>query len=154
LAKTPSSSPSRSRTERRGRRPALEGRGAGGSSRGGGRGLGQNGEGDEGILSSCSPWTEAARGGGSAAAADRWCWPTVVAQCGCAARHWRVAVAWWCGEETVLPFYRRPKAVRGGRYFRREAAGELGLLLEVRPDSAATGDATARVAAGQHVQES
>jgi hypothetical protein len=66
LAKTPSPSfPSRSRTkDRRGgaRRPALEGGGTGGSSRGGGRGVEQNGEGDEGILSPCSPWTEAARG--------------------------------------------------------------------------------------------
>jgi hypothetical protein len=124
---------------------------AGGPGHGRGWGMGKNGEGDEGILSPCSPWTEAARGGGSAAAADRWCWPTVVARCGCAARQWRVAVAWWCGEETVLPFYRRPKAVRGEDIFQREAAGELVLLLEVRP---ATGDATARAAAGQHVQES
>jgi hypothetical protein len=63
------------------------------------------------------------------------------------------ADAVWCGEGMVLPFYRRPKAVRGGGYFRREAAGELVRLLEVRPDSAVTGDATARAAAGQHVQE-
>jgi hypothetical protein len=54
--------------------------------------------------------------------------------------------------KVVLAFYRRPKAVRGGGYFRREAAGELARLLEVRPDSAATGDKTARAAAGQHMQ--
>jgi hypothetical protein len=56
----------------------------------------------------------------------------------------------------VLAFYRRPKAVRGGGggggYFRREAAGKLARLLEVWPDSAATGDGTAQAAAGQHVQ--
>jgi hypothetical protein len=53
----------------------------------------------------------------------------------------------------VLAFYRRPKAVRGGGgYFRREAAGELARLLEVRSDSAATGDEIARAAAGQHVE--
>jgi hypothetical protein len=51
----------------------------------------------------------------------------------------------------VLAFYRRPKAVRGGGYFRREAAGELACLLEVRPGSAATDDETARAAAGQLV---
>jgi hypothetical protein len=50
------------------------GRGAGGPSRGGGWGIEQYGEGDEGISSPCSPWTEAARGESSTAAADRWWW--------------------------------------------------------------------------------
>jgi hypothetical protein len=38
------------------------GRGAGGPGHGGGRGMGQHGEGNELISSPCSPWTEAARG--------------------------------------------------------------------------------------------
>jgi hypothetical protein len=38
-----------------GRRPALEGGGAGGPGLGGGRGMGQREEGDEGISSPCSP---------------------------------------------------------------------------------------------------
>jgi hypothetical protein len=42
----------------------------------------------------------------------------------------------------------------GGGDISGKAAGELGLLLEVQPDSAATGDATARAATGQLVQES
>jgi hypothetical protein len=40
----------------------------------------------------------------------------------------------------------------GGRFFRREVAGELEQLLDVRPDFAAPGDETARAAAGQLVQ--
>jgi hypothetical protein len=51
------------------------------------------------------------------------------------------------------PIYRRSKAVRrGGGFFRREIAGELARLLDVRPDFTATGDGTARAAAGQLVQ--
>jgi hypothetical protein len=51
------------------------------------------------------------------------------------------------------PIYRRPKAVRGvGGFFRREVAGELVRLLDVRPDFEATSDETARAAAGQLVQ--
>jgi hypothetical protein len=58
----------------------------------------------------------------------------------------------WGDEEVVAAFYRRRRSVWGGD-ISGEAAGELGLLLEVRPDSAATGDATARAAAVNFVQE-
>jgi hypothetical protein len=44
--------------------------------------------------------------------------------------------------------------LKGGEDISGEAAGELGLLLEVRPGSAATGDATARAAVVNFVQES
>jgi hypothetical protein len=39
----------------------------------------------------------------------------------------------------------------GGRFFRREVAGELERLLDVRPDFVAPGDETARAATGQLV---
>jgi hypothetical protein len=39
----------------------------------------------------------------------------------------------------------------GGGFFRREVAGELERLLDVRPDFAAPGDETARAATGQPV---
>jgi hypothetical protein len=56
LAKKPSpSSPHGLEQREEGGRPALEGGGAGGPSRGGGRGVEQCGEGDEGISSPCSP---------------------------------------------------------------------------------------------------
>jgi hypothetical protein len=53
----------------------------------------------------------------------------------------------------VLALNRRRRSV-WGEDISGEAAGELGLLLEVRPDSAASGDATARATVGQLVQES
>jgi hypothetical protein len=63
-AKRPFLPPFSVQNRERGDRAAagLEGRGAGGPGRCGGRGMGKHGEGDEGISSPCSPWTEAARG--------------------------------------------------------------------------------------------
>jgi hypothetical protein len=95
---------------RGGSRAATAGRPPG---HGGGRREGKKEEGDEGVDSTHSPWVEAARGGGLAAAADRWCWPTAVARCGRAARQWRVAVAWWCGEDGAGLFIAGARSVRG-----------------------------------------
>jgi hypothetical protein len=47
----------------------------------------------------------------------------------------------------VAALNRRRRSVWWGEDISGEAAGELELLLEVRPDSAATGVATARAAA-------
>jgi LmbE family N-acetylglucosaminyl deacetylase len=69
LAKRPSpSSPHGSEQREEGDRAAagLEGGGAGGPGHGGGRGMGQREEGDEGISSPCSPWARMRCGGGSA----------------------------------------------------------------------------------------
>jgi hypothetical protein len=65
------------------------------------------------------------------------------------------SIAVWCGEGVVVAaLNKRRRSVCGGEDISGEAAGELGLLLEVRPGSAATGDATARAAAVNFVQES
>jgi hypothetical protein len=111
--RAPSSSLARSRPEAGGgsaaaaRRPPGHGRG---------QREGERREGDGGIHLPYSPWARTRCGGGSAAAADRWCWPTVVARCGCAARQWRVAVAWWCGEDGAGLFIAGARSVRG-RFF-------------------------------------
>jgi hypothetical protein len=52
----------------------------------------------------------------------------------------------WC-----WPFIGGLRRFGGGRYFRREAAGELARLLDVWPGFAVTGDETARAAVGQLV---
>jgi hypothetical protein len=57
------------------------------------------------------------------------------------------SIAVWCGEGVVVPALNRRRRLVWGGDISGEAAGELGLLLEVRPDSATTGDATARAAA-------
>jgi hypothetical protein len=82
---------------------------------------GERREGDGGILLPYSPWARTRCGGGSAAAADRWCWPTVVARCGCAAKQWRVAVAWWCGEDGAGLFIAGVRSVRE-RFFMHTGA--------------------------------
>jgi hypothetical protein len=58
----------------------------------------------------------------------------------------------WSGEEARGLFIGGLRRFGGEIFLRREVAGELARLLDVRPDFAATGDGTARAAAGQLVQ--
>jgi hypothetical protein len=148
LAKAPSPSPPSIQTEQR--RGGAAAPASGGAGRPASRprrrtARGEKEEGDEGVDSTHSPWVKAARGGGSAAAADRWCWPTVVARCGCAARQWRVAVTWWCGEGPLALIYRRRRRVREGRYFLRRGGSPAGSAGAGRVRS--PGDGTARAGA-------
>jgi hypothetical protein len=58
----------------------------------------------------------------------------------------------WSGEEARGLFIGGLRRIGGERFFRREVAGELARLLDVRPDFAVPDDETARAAAGQLVQ--